>query len=64
MSTKTSLCCSDLCSCASTAMSFNELSRRELQTMCKEYGLPANKSNAAMASSLTTFLGVRDLFEL
>lgn len=25
--------------------------------MCKEYGLPANKTNAAMASSLTTFLG-------
>ncbi|KAG0611277.1 hypothetical protein M758_7G128600 [Ceratodon purpureus] len=38
-------------------MSYHELPRRELQARCKEYGLPANKSNAVMASSLTSFLG-------
>lgn len=41
--------------CVSSAMSYHELTRRELQTLCKQNGLPANKSNAVMASSLTSF---------
>lgn len=36
-------------------MSYHELTRKELQTLCKQNGLPANKTNAVMASSLTSF---------
>ncbi|KAH9546434.1 hypothetical protein CY35_12G094900 [Sphagnum magellanicum] len=31
---------------------YQELSRKELQTLCKQQGIPANKSNAFMAQSL------------
>ncbi len=31
---------------------YHSLSRRELQALCKEYHVPANKSNLAMAQAL------------
>lgn len=33
-------------------MKYHSLSRRELQALCKEYHIPANKSNVAMAQAL------------
>ncbi|KAG0559849.1 hypothetical protein KC19_10G133900 [Ceratodon purpureus] len=36
-------------------MSYHELTRKELQALCKQNGLPANKSNVVMASSLESF---------
>lgn len=41
---------------ASAAMNYDELTRRELQALCKEHGLPANKTNAVMADSLASLL--------
>ncbi|KAK8578562.1 hypothetical protein V6N13_100398 [Hibiscus sabdariffa] len=32
------------------------LSRKELQSLCKKYGLPANRSSSDMATSLASFL--------
>lgn len=43
---------------ASAAMNYDELTRRELQALCKEHGLPANKTNAVMADSLASLLSV------
>ncbi|XP_021291102.1 uncharacterized protein LOC110421761 isoform X1 [Herrania umbratica] len=34
----------------------HSLSRKELQSLCKKYGLPANRSSSEMAKSLTSFL--------
>jgi hypothetical protein len=33
-------------------LKYHSLSRRELQALCKEYHIPANKSNVAMAQAL------------
>ncbi|XVF65559.1 hypothetical protein PTKIN_Ptkin09bG0258600 [Pterospermum kingtungense] len=35
---------------------FNSLSRKELQSLCKQYGLPANRSSSDMAKSLSSYL--------
>lgn len=37
---------------------YQELSRKELQTLCKQQGIPANKSNAFMAQSLAALASV------
>lgn len=36
----------------------DKLSRKELQNMCKLYGLPANKSHSQLKNSLLAFLEV------
>jgi hypothetical protein len=33
-------------------LKYHSLSRRELQALCKEYHIPANKSNVTMAQAL------------
>ncbi|KAK8619499.1 hypothetical protein V6N13_133457 [Hibiscus sabdariffa] len=35
---------------------YHSLSRKELQSLCKKYGLPANRSSSDMATSLASFL--------
>ncbi|KAK8515963.1 hypothetical protein V6N13_093262 [Hibiscus sabdariffa] len=35
---------------------YHNLSRKELQNLCKKYGLPANRSHSDMAKSLVSFL--------
>ncbi|GMI89963.1 hypothetical protein like AT3G59430 [Hibiscus trionum] len=35
---------------------YHSLSRKELQSLCKKYGLPANRSHSDMAKSLASFL--------
>lgn len=34
------------------------LPRRELQALCKQYGIPANKTNVAMADALSACVPV------
>lgn len=37
---------------------YHSLSRKELQSLCKKYGLPANRSSSDMAKSLAPYLEV------
>ena len=37
---------------------YHSLSRKELQSWCKKYGLPANRSSLDMAKSLASYLEV------
>lgn len=37
---------------------YRSLSRKELQSLCKKYGLPARKSSSEMAGSLFSFFQV------
>lgn len=39
-------------------MNYHALSRRELQALCKQHKIPANKTNVFMADSLTALLSV------
>ena len=39
-------------------MDFHSLRRRELQTLCKKQGIPANSTNVEMANSLSDLLKV------
>jgi hypothetical protein len=41
-----------------STMDFHSLPRRKLQTLCKKHGIPANSTNAEMATSLS------DLFKV
>ncbi|CAK9213927.1 unnamed protein product [Sphagnum jensenii] len=38
-------------------VSYHSLTRRELQALCKQHKIPANKTNVFMADALTTLLG-------
>lgn len=38
---------------------FHELPRRRLQQLCKKHGIPANKTNVAMADALTDIYRVK-----
>lgn len=37
---------------------YHALSRKELQALCKQHKIPANKTNLFMADSLAALLGV------
>ncbi|KAG6546980.1 hypothetical protein Mapa_011596 [Marchantia paleacea] len=37
-------------------VNYHELPRKKLQSLCKKYGFPANKTNVAMADALTALL--------
>jgi hypothetical protein len=37
---------------------YYNLSRKELQSLCKKYGLPANKSHSELATLLISYLEV------
>lgn len=41
-------------------MNYHALSRRELQALCKQHKIPANKTNVFMADSLTALLSVAE----
>ncbi|KAL2652736.1 hypothetical protein R1flu_020864 [Riccia fluitans] len=41
-------------------INYHELPRRKLQSLCKKYGFPANKTNVAMADALTALLNAPD----
>jgi hypothetical protein len=43
-------------------VSYHSLTRRELQALCKQHKIPANKTNVFMADALTTLLGVSSIF--
>jgi hypothetical protein len=43
-------------------VSYHSLTRRELQALCKQHKIPANKTNVFMADALTTLLGVSSFF--
>lgn len=45
-------------------MNYHALTRRELQALCKEHKIPANKTNVFMAEALTTLLGVSPTSQL
>ncbi|KAK9914659.1 hypothetical protein M0R45_038425 [Rubus argutus] len=45
-------------------MDFHSLTRKELQTLCKQNGIPANITNVAMADSLAALQHVEGLEEL
>lgn len=40
------------------ALRLYNLPRRELQALCKQYGIPANKTNVAMADALSACIPV------
>ncbi|KAL3684571.1 hypothetical protein R1sor_002593 [Riccia sorocarpa] len=41
-------------------INYHELPRRKLQSLCKKYGFPANKTNVAMADALSALLNAPD----
>lgn len=45
-------------------LDFKSMKRKELQALCKKYGLPGNSTNLKMAESLASLLQVLPIYPL